>query len=67
MVDLIMLNMHGTNNSTAMTCFPTTSHSVQGKRAVTYINFVSIDVDPLIELISLNLFIIFVTDLEETQ
>jgi len=36
MVDL-MPAMHGTNNSTAMKFFPTTtSHSKQGKRAVTY-------------------------------
>jgi len=66
MVDLV-LDMHGTNNSTAMKFFPTiTSRSIQGERAVTYINFVSIDIAPLIELISSNLFIIFVTDLEET-
>jgi len=45
--------------------FPTTtSHSIQGKRAVTYINFVSIGIAALIELISSNLFIIFVIDLE---
>jgi len=45
--------------------FPTTtSHSIQSKRAVTYINFVSIGIAALIELISSNLFIIFVIDLE---
>jgi len=66
MVDL-MLDMHVTNISKAMKFFPTkTSCSIQSKRAVTYINFVSRDIAALIELISWNLFIIFVTDLEET-
>jgi len=58
-----MNNVHGTNDSTAMKfCPTTTSCSVRDKRAVTDINFVSIDV----ELISWNLFIIVVIDLEET-
>jgi len=55
MVDL-MLDMDGTNNSTARKFFPTTtSHSIQGQRAVIYINFVSIDVAALVELISSSL------------
>ena len=66
MVNLVV-DMHGTNNSTAMKFFPTTtSRSIKGERAVNYINFVPIDIVPLIELISSNLFIIFATDLEET-
>jgi len=60
----LVLDIHGTNNLTAMKFFPTrTSRSIQGERAVTYVNFVSIDIAPLIELISSNLFIILVTDL----
>ena len=51
MVDL-MLNMHGTNDSTSMKfCPTTTSHSVHSKRAVTNINVVSIDMQALMELI----------------
>jgi len=62
MVNLV-LGMHGTNNSTAMKFFTTTSHGIQGKRAVPYINFVSVDVAAVTELIS---FIIFVIGLAKT-
>jgi len=65
MVDF-MLDMHGANNLTAMKLCPTTTSRSKGKRAVTYINFESINVTALAEKISLDIFVILVIDLEET-
>jgi len=61
-----MISMHGTNNSTAMKFYPTTtSGSIHDERAVTYINFCVHRRSSIIELISSNHFIIFGIDLEE--
>jgi len=63
----LMLDMHGASNSTAMNISPiSTSCSMQGESAVNYLFCVHRQLAALTELISSNLFIIFVIDLEET-